>query len=200
MLRLRQTIGANLTPEQADALALALNMPRISLTDIRGLGIGTTLQAKAIADYFGANANTKLFETEVKGAEVYRSDDSGATWKLAQQYPLKGIFYSYGYYFAEMRVSPDNADLVYIYGVPVVKSSDGGKTWHHLDSLGNVHSDHHALWINPKDSKHILLGNDGGLYQSYDEGANWLHLNNMSVGQFYSVNVDLIKYVSSLSD
>ena len=73
MLRLRQTIGANLTPEQADALALALNMPRISLTDIRGLGIGTTLQAKAIADYLiGQQLLESLSDTQFQAPERLR--------------------------------------------------------------------------------------------------------------------------------
>ncbi len=146
---------------------------------------------KAIADYFGADANANLFNTKVIGAEVYRSDDGGTTWKKMNSYDLDAVFYTYGYYFAEMRVTPDDPDLIYIYGVPMLKSKDGGVTWHQLDTIGDVHVDHHALWINPKDKKHILLGNDGGLYQSYDEGANWLHINNMPVGQFYSVNVDM---------
>jgi photosystem II stability/assembly factor-like uncharacterized protein len=149
---------------------------------------------QAIAEYFGADANQNLFNTKIIGAELYRSDDGGSSWKKMNSYDLDGVFYTYGYYFAEMKVAPGNADLVYIYGVPVLKSKDGGVTWHRLDTLQgvrDVHVDHHALWINPKDSKHILLGNDGGLYQSYDEGANWLHINNMPVGQFYTVNVDM---------
>jgi photosystem II stability/assembly factor-like uncharacterized protein len=149
---------------------------------------------KAIAEYYGGDANANLFKTKIKGAEVYRSEDGGNNWKLMNSYDLDGVFYTYGYYFAEMRVAPDNADLVYIYGVPLLKSKDGGKTWHRLDTLSGVrelHVDHHAIWINPKDSKHIMLGNDGGLYQSYDEGAHWLHINNMPVGQFYTVNVDM---------
>lgn len=145
----------------------------------------------ALANYFGGDANADLFNTKIKGAEVYRSDDGGNSWKRTHTFDIDGVYFTYGYYFGEMRVSPDNADLLYIYGVPMLKSSDGGKNWVELDSVGNVHSDHHALWINPKDSKHILLGNDGGLYQSYDEGAYWSHLNNMSVGQFYTVNVDM---------
>ena len=151
---------------------------------------------KAIAEYFGADANSNLFNTKVAGAEVYRSDDSGATWKKMNSYDLDGVFYTYGYYFAEMEVSPDDPDLIYIYGVPLLKSRDGGVTWHRLDTLSGVrdiHVDHHALWINPNDPQHLLLGNDGGLYQSYDEGANWLHINNMPVGQFYTVNVDMEK-------
>lgn len=149
---------------------------------------------KAIADYFGGDANANLFKTKIIGAEVYRSDDGGTSWKKMNSYDLDGVFYTYGYYFAEMKVTPDNPDLIYIYGVPLLKSRDGGVTWHRLDTLSGVndiHVDHHSFWIDPNDSKHILLGNDGGLYQSYDEGANWIHINNMAVGQFYSVNVDM---------
>lgn len=149
---------------------------------------------KAVYEYLGDDANANLFNTKVIGAEVYRSDDRGETWKKMNSYDLDGVFFTYGYYFAEMRVDPSNADNIYIYGVPLLKSKDGGVTWSHLDTLRgeqNVHVDHHALWINPTDGQHILLGNDGGLYASYDEGAYWQHINNMPVGQFYTVNVDM---------
>lgn len=151
-------------------------------------------EPKAIAEYFGADANANLFNTKIVGAEIYRSDDGGKTWKKMNGYDLDGVFFTYGYYFAEMKVTPDNPDLIYIYGVPLLKSRDGGVSWHRIDTLrgvNDIHVDHHAFWINPSDSKHILLGNDGGLYQSYDEGANWKHINNMPVGQFYTVNVDM---------
>jgi photosystem II stability/assembly factor-like uncharacterized protein len=149
---------------------------------------------KALSDYFGEDANANLFNRKILGAEVYRSEDGGNSWKKMNSYDLDGVFYSYGYYFAEMKISPDNSDLIYIYGVPLLKSKDGGANWHRIDTLSGVndiHVDHHSLWINPNDSKHIMLGNDGGLYQSYDEGANWKHINNMSVGQFYTVNYDM---------
>ena len=155
---------------------------------------GGKYSPKAIGDYFGADANKNLFKTKIIGAEIYRSDDSGATWKKMNSYDLDGVFYTYGYYFAEMRVAPNDPDLIYIYGVPMLKSRDGGETWHRLDTLKGVqrlHVDHHALWINPSDAKHLLLGNDGGLYQSYDEGANWRHINNIPAGQFYTVNADM---------
>lgn len=149
---------------------------------------------KAIAEYFGGDANANLFKTKVIGAEIYRSEDGGNLWKKSNTYELDGVFFTYGYYFSELKISPDNPDLVYIYGVPLLKSRDGGQTWHRIDTLKGIHDihvDHHTLWINPHDSKHMLLGNDGGLYQSYDEGANWVHINNVPVGQFYTVNVDM---------
>lgn len=149
---------------------------------------------KAISEYFGADANANLFNTKIAGAQIYRSEDSGASWKKMNSYDLDGVFFTYGYYFAEMEIAPDDPDLIYIYGVPLLKSKDGGATWHRLDTLrgvNDIHVDHHVLWVDPGDSRHLLLGNDGGLYQSYDEGANWRHINNMSVGQFYTVNVDM---------
>jgi len=149
---------------------------------------------RAIGDYFGGDANANLFRTKIRGAELYRSDDSGESWKKMNSYDLDGVFYTYGYYFAEMEIAPNNPDVVYIYGVPLLKSKDAGATWHRIDTvrgINDVHVDHHALWVDPNDPEHLLLGNDGGLYQSYDEGANWLHINNMAVGQFYTVNVDM---------
>ena len=147
---------------------------------------------KALADYLG-DANRALFDTKVTGAELYRSDDFGDTWEKVNSYELEGVYFTYGYYFGEVRVAPDNPDVAYVFGVPLLSTRDGGKTFQRLDTIGNVHVDHQALWIDPQDSQHILLGNDGGLYLSYDAGANWLHLNNTSVGQFYTVNVDFEK-------
>lgn len=144
---------------------------------------------EAIANYFG-DANDALFNTTVSGAQVYRSEDGGDTWKMMNSYNLDGVYYTYGYYFGEIRVNPTNSEQIYIFGVPLLKSNDGGSTFARIDTVGDVHVDHQSLWIDPKDAKHILLGNDGGLYQSYDEGANWLHINNVSVGQFYTINID----------
>jgi photosystem II stability/assembly factor-like uncharacterized protein len=149
---------------------------------------------KAVTDYLGDDANANLFRTKILGAEIYRSDDGGTVWKKMNSYDLDGVFFTYGYYFAEMEVSPSNADLIYIYGVPLLKSRDGGVSWHRIDTLRgtkHVHVDHHALWINPNDHDHMLLGNDGGLYVTYDQGATWDHINNTAVGQFYTVSVDM---------
>ena len=149
-------------------------------------------QPRALADYFG-DANTALFNTKITGAELYRSEDFGKTWGKVNSYALDGVYFTYGYYFGEVRVAPDDPDLVYIFGVPFLKSRDGGKTVHRADTNQRVHGDHHALWINPDDSDHMILGNDGGLYVTHDAAANWNHINNTSVGQFYTVNVDMEK-------
>ncbi|WP_425076286.1 WD40/YVTN/BNR-like repeat-containing protein [Psychroserpens sp. S379A] len=135
------------------------------------------------------DANSMLFDTPVIGTEVYKSTDGGMTWEKTHDDYLDDIYYSYGYYFGHIYVSPANQDHIYIYGVPIVKSKDGGKTFTSI-SAENVHADHHALWINPKNPNHLINGNDGGVNITYDDGENWIKNNSPSVGQFYAINVD----------
>ncbi len=138
------------------------------------------------------NANAALFDTPVIGAEVYRSDDGGKSWKKTHTEYLDDIFFSYGYYFAQIQVNPANKDHIYISGVPILKSKDGGKTYKNI-STENVHADHHALWINPKNPNHLVNGNDGGVNITYDDGAHWIKANQPNVGQFYYINIDYEK-------
>lgn len=145
---------------------------------------------KALSDYLG-DANAALFETDINGAEVYKSTDGGTSWSMVNSYALENVIFTYGYYFGEVRVSPADPDEVYIMGVPALKSKDGGKTWTPIAENQPVHVDHHAMWIDPNDTDHILLGNDGGLYESHDGGINFIHHNVTPVGQFYTVEVDM---------
>ena len=135
------------------------------------------------------DANTVMFETPIIGAQVYRSDDGGLNWTLKNSYYLDRLYNTYGYYFGKIHVSPVNKNHIYIYGVPFIKSTDGGITYKSID-YPNVHVDHHDLWINPKNPNHLINGNDGGVNISYDNGENWLKFNQPSVGQFYTINVD----------
>ncbi len=144
----------------------------------------------ALAEYLG-DANTALFDTEITGAEVYRSNNGGDSWEKVNEYPLDGIYFTYGYYFGEIRVDPNDPETIYVLGVRLIKSTDGGKTYTLIANNQNVHADHQAMWINPNDSQHILNGNDGGLYESHDGGENFIHHNTAAVGQFYTVNVDM---------
>ena len=139
----------------------------------------------------GVDANSAIINSSVIGAEVYRSEDAGKSWKKVNESDLGRVYNSYGYYFGEVRTSTQDPDELFILGVPLMVSRDGGKTFANTDSVGNVHSDHQSMWINPKDSKHILLGTDGGLYVSYGNGERWTHLNDqLTISQFYSIMVD----------
>ena len=141
-----------------------------------------------IATYL-EDANSMLFDTPVIGAEVYKSTDGGITWSKTHDDYIDDLYYSYGYYFGHIYVSPANKEHLYIYGVPILKSKDGGKTFTSIDAE-NVHADHHALWINPKNPNHLINGNDGGVNITYDDGETWIKNNSPSVGQFYAINVD----------
>ena len=135
------------------------------------------------------DANAMLFDTPVIGAEVYRSDDAGKTWKKTHENDIDGLFYSYGYYFAQIRVDPSDVNTIYLAGVPLIQSKDGGKSFKSINKE-NVHADHHALWVNPKRPGHLINGNDGGVNITYDDGENWTKNNSPSVGQFYAIQVD----------
>ncbi|HHJ52372.1 MAG TPA: glycosyl hydrolase [Caldithrix abyssi] len=138
------------------------------------------------------DANAQLFETPVIGAEVYRSDDGGINWRKTHQDYLDKMVYTFGYYFGQIRVAPDDPQHLFLLGVPVVESTDGGQTFHSLIKE-NVHVDNHALWINPHNPRHLILGNDGGINISYDGGKSWLKANAPPVGQFYTVAMDMAK-------
>ncbi|CAD5250577.1 MULTISPECIES: sialidase family protein [unclassified Imperialibacter] len=136
------------------------------------------------------DANSLLFDTEVKGGEMYRSNDGGKTWFKTHAGYIEDLVYSYGYYFGQVRIDARDPDHIYTMGVPIVRSLDGGKTWESIDN-DNVHSDHHALWVNPNRTGHLILGNDGGINISYDDGKTWNKCNPIPLGQFYSVTYDM---------
>lgn len=149
---------------------------------------GGTVKPIDLARYL-EDANAMLFDTPVIGAEVYKSTNGGESWSKTLDDYLDGVYFSYGYYFGEIRVDLQNPDAIYVMGVPILKSKDGGKTFTSI-SRENVHADHQALWVNPSKPGHLINGNDGGLNMTYDDGENWEKLNVNAVGQFYTVNVD----------
>ena len=135
------------------------------------------------------DANSLLFDTPVEGAEVFITTNGGKKWSKTHKSQIDGLYYSYGYYFGEIRVDPQDKNTIYVLGVPILRSKDGGETF---TSIGkeNVHSDHQALWVNPTRKGHLVEGNDGGLNISYDDGEHWIKLNSPSVGQFYAIYAD----------
>ena len=156
--------------------------------NVKALVAQDKVKPVAVAKYL-EDANALLFDTPVEGAQVFKTVNGGATWVKTHEDYLDDIFYSYGYYFAQIQVNPEDSDAIYISGVPILKSKDGGK---HFESISreNVHADHHALWVNPENPKHLINGNDGGVNITYDDGETWIKANSPSVGQFYFIQVD----------
>src|SRR5690349_21323361 len=121
-----------------------------------------------------------------KKAGVWRSDDIGKTWRIVSNENNRPMYYS------QIRVDPKNPENVYVGGLNFSKSTDGGKTFKSLQS-GIAHSDNHAIWINPQNPEQIMIGNDGGLNVSYDQGATWEFVNTIPAAQFYAIGVDMRK-------
>jgi photosystem II stability/assembly factor-like uncharacterized protein len=133
------------------------------------------------------------------GGEVYRSDDRGEHWRKANTQDLYDVFGVFGWKFADVHVDPRNPDHLYILGNHGFQSFDGGATWRRIgdrilrvhDTDGRaLHLDQHELVIDPANPDRLLLGNDGGLFMSYDAGESWLHLNDIPVSQMYFVATD----------
>jgi photosystem II stability/assembly factor-like uncharacterized protein len=118
-----------------------------------------------------------------KKGGVFRSGDLGETWERRNEFDQGAM------YFAGVQVDPKNADRIYVMGVYMQVSDDGGKTLRRLGQKWR-HVDDHVIWVNPKDNKHYRVGCDGGVYESFDRGANWNFLANLPVTQFYDVCVD----------
>ncbi len=129
---------------------------------------------------------------DIVGADVYRSDDFGETWKKVSpsDRTMQRFGGTYGWVFGQIRVDPNNENTIFLLGVPLFKSTDGGKSFQEID-YPDLHGDHHAMWIDPADSDYIINGNDGGANVSYDGGKTWrdFHKGIPSI-QFYNVALD----------
>src|SRR5437868_13630719 len=121
-----------------------------------------------------------------KKSGVWRSDDKGRTWRIVSNENNRPMYYS------QIRVDPKNPEIVYVGGLNFSKSTDGGKTFKSLQQ-GIAHSDNHAIWINPNNSEELMIGNDGGLDVTYDQGATWEYVNTIPAAQFYAVAADMRK-------
>ena len=139
-------------------------------------------------------------KTKGNSAEVYKSTNGGESWKRTHRDTLR-IFPSnnIGWYFADIYVDPVDDEALYALGVRMAHSDNGGDSFSIMEGLvqhiqpspaQTLHLDHCELWINPSNPNHIAVGNDGGLYVSYDKGGNWLHHNNIPAGEFYDITVD----------
>jgi photosystem II stability/assembly factor-like uncharacterized protein len=123
------------------------------------------------------------FDNRSRSGGLFRSDDAGKSWERVSDFNPRA------FYFSRVSVDPTDADRVYLLGWEVYVSEDGGHTVR--AGVANVpHVDFHAMAIDPDDPERLLVGNDGGLYVSYDRGKTWDFHNHMAVGQFYNVAVD----------
>ncbi len=114
---------------------------------------------------------------------IWRSTDGGETWEFRSNENGRPM------YFSQIRVDPNDPDIVYVVDQRVHKSVDGAATFEVLSGYGHV--DQHALWINPENSRHIMIGNDGGIDVSYDRGETWEAFRRWAMGQPYHASVDM---------
>jgi photosystem II stability/assembly factor-like uncharacterized protein len=112
---------------------------------------------------------------------VFRSDDAGGHWKRVSNLTPRG------FYFGKVRVDPTNDQRVYVLGFGTAVSDDGGKTFLNTGAR-DIHGDCHALWIDPANPNHVLMGTDGGIYFSYDKAKTWDFQNNVALGEFYNIS------------
>ncbi len=147
-------------------------------------GLPTGELGRCALDIYRKNPNIVYAEVQhATQGGVYRSEDKGETWThMSDTDPRPS-------YFSQIRVDPNNENKVWMGGVNIYLSEDGGKTFTQ-SRFERVHSDVHAIWIDPANSDHLVIGNDGGVWVTLDSGRGWRHINNFAIGQFYEVAYD----------
>jgi photosystem II stability/assembly factor-like uncharacterized protein len=116
---------------------------------------------------------------------LFRSDDRGATWVR------RNASVSTHWYYGQVVCDPNDPDRIYIPQTRMYRSEDGGATFATDIPGRGVHGDHHIVWVDPANSDHLILGNDGGVYMSNDRGASWEFVSQLPVAQYYAIGVDM---------
>ncbi|HEY3203028.1 MAG TPA: hypothetical protein VGL03_05150 [Thermoanaerobaculia bacterium] len=126
---------------------------------------------------------SSINDIRAKSGGVFRSDDAGESWTRRSAVDPRP------FYFSQIRVDPENAERVYVLGYGLHVSEDGARSFRE-DRFEKIHPDNHALAIDPRRPERLLLGTDGGVYQSFDAGKSWEHLNRFAAGEFYRISLD----------
>ena len=160
--------------------------------EVRGSGFPGTMKGRITLGIAQSNPDVVYAMVEadsVRGAKpqlllsgLYRSGDAGQTWTWMSTENRRP------FYFSEIAVDPKDPDRVYRLAVAFHSSDDGGHSWR--ASMLGIHEDYHAMWINPNDSEHFLVGGDAGLFQTFDRGGTYDALNKMAMSQFYGISYD----------
>jgi len=144
-------------------------------------------------DVSQSQPNTVYALVEAEESALMRSDDGGNSWRTVNN--EVGVA-DRPFYYSEIEVDPNNPDVIYNIATFIRRSIDGGKTFEKVEKVdccaagNNIHIDNHTLWINPNDSEHLILGNDGGVSITQDKGDSWRFVQNLAISQFYHVRVD----------
>jgi photosystem II stability/assembly factor-like uncharacterized protein len=135
------------------------------------------------------NPNVVVAIVQAEEGGIFRSDDRGESWVKLNSTNPRPMYYS------QVRLDPNDEDRIYVLGTYLDRSTDGGETFEtmpmELEYNTGVHVDHHDLWIDPADSRHMVLGNDGGLYYTYDSGDNWEFTGNLPIQQLYDISLNM---------
>jgi photosystem II stability/assembly factor-like uncharacterized protein len=151
-----------------------------------GNGLPKTEMGRIALDVYRRNGNIVYALVESESSGIYRSDDKGETWvKMSNTDPRP-------MYFSQVRIDPNNDQRIWIAGVNMGFSEDGGKTFS-TNRVSRIHVDFHAIWIDPSDSNNMIVGCDGGIHFSHDAGRSWDSRDNIAIGQFYEISYDMDK-------
>jgi len=132
------------------------------------------------------NSNIVYAIIEHADGGVFRSEDKGETWTRMSDTNPRPMYYS------QIVIDPNNDLRIWVMGAPMYYSEDGGRTFR-TNRVSRIHGDYHAMWINPADSNHMIVGSDGGIHWSRDAGQTWDFVNTLALGQFYEIGVDMQK-------
>ena len=149
-------------------------------------GLPKTETGRIAVDVYRRNSNIVYALIESAESGLYRSDDKGETWKKMSNYNPRPM------YFSQVRIDPNNDQRIWVAGVQMGYSEDGGKTFN-TTLVSRIHVDYHAIWIDPANSSNMIVGCDGGIHLSKDRGKSWDSREQIAIAQFYEIAYDMKK-------